>query len=94
MAADLTYEGCNFFRQRLVLATLSGKSVKIKNIRAFEDDPGLKGTAVFICEMQKSFSEHYKFIIFFLIIFNRNNALVNVKPQGGRGGGGGLPTGI
>jgi len=42
MAADLTYEGCNFFRQRLVLATLSGKSVKIKNIRAIEDDPGLK----------------------------------------------------
>ena len=51
MAADLTYEGCNFFRQRLVLATLSGKSVKIKNIRAIEDDPGLKGTAV----MQKLF---------------------------------------
>ena len=43
MAADLTYEGCNFFRLRLVLATLSGKSVKIKNIRANEDDPGLKG---------------------------------------------------
>ena len=43
MAADLTYEGCNFFRLRLVLGTLSGKSVKIKNIRANEDDPGLKG---------------------------------------------------
>ena len=46
MAADLSYEGCNFLRQRLVLATLSGKSVKIKNIRAFEDDPGLKGTSL------------------------------------------------
>ena len=46
MAADLTYEGCNFFRQRLVLATLSGKSVKIKNIRAVEDDPGLKGASI------------------------------------------------
>ena len=44
MAADLLYEGCNFLRQRLVLATLSGKSVKIKNIRALDDDPGLKGT--------------------------------------------------
>ena len=43
MAAGLTYEGCNFFRQRLVLATLSGKSVKIKNIRVYDDDPGLKG---------------------------------------------------
>lgn len=48
MAADLTYEGCNFFRQRLVLATLSGKSVKLKNIRAIEDDPGLKGDAFFV----------------------------------------------
>ena len=44
MAADLSFEGCNFLRQRLVLATLSGKSVKIKNIRTIEDDPGLKGT--------------------------------------------------
>ena len=46
MAADLTYEGCNFFRQRLVLATLSGKSVKTKNIRAVEDDPGLKVASI------------------------------------------------
>ncbi|XP_077982043.1 RNA 3'-terminal phosphate cyclase-like protein, partial [Glandiceps talaboti] len=38
----LTYEGCNFFRQRLVLATLSGKSVKIKKIRQKDDDPGLR----------------------------------------------------
>lgn len=48
MAADLTYEGCNFFRQRLVLATLSGKSVKIKNIRTIDDDPGLKGGDFFV----------------------------------------------
>ena len=46
MAADLTCEGCNFFRQRLVLATLSDKSVKMKNIRAVEDDPGLKGASI------------------------------------------------
>ena len=46
MAADLTYEGCNFYRQRLVLSTLSGKSVRIKNIRSFDDDPGLKGIVV------------------------------------------------
>lgn len=38
----LSYEGCNYFRQRIVLATLSGKSVKIKKIRARDDDPGLK----------------------------------------------------
>ena len=46
MAADLTCEGYNFFRQRLVLVTLSDKSVKMKNVRAVEDDPGLKGASV------------------------------------------------
>ncbi|KAK6179261.1 hypothetical protein SNE40_011664 [Patella caerulea] len=39
---SLNYEGCNFFRQRLILATLSGRTVKIKKIRSKEDDPGLK----------------------------------------------------
>ncbi|XP_029920785.1 RNA 3'-terminal phosphate cyclase-like protein isoform X2 [Myripristis murdjan] len=38
----LTYDGCNFFRQRLVLSTLSGKRVKIKNIRSRDDNPGLR----------------------------------------------------
>uniref|UniRef100_A0A7N8XG75 RNA 3'-terminal phosphate cyclase-like protein n=1 Tax=Mastacembelus armatus TaxID=205130 RepID=A0A7N8XG75_9TELE len=38
----LVYDGCNFFRQRLVLSTLSGKRVKIKNIRSRDDDPGLR----------------------------------------------------
>ncbi|XP_030640845.1 RNA 3'-terminal phosphate cyclase-like protein [Chanos chanos] len=40
--ASLTYEGCNFFRQRLVLSTLSGKRVKIRNIRPKDDNPGLR----------------------------------------------------
>lgn len=38
----LDYEGCNFFRQRLVLSTLSGKRVKIKGIRSRDDEPGLR----------------------------------------------------
>uniref|UniRef100_A0AAX7TD01 RNA 3'-terminal phosphate cyclase-like protein n=1 Tax=Astatotilapia calliptera TaxID=8154 RepID=A0AAX7TD01_ASTCA len=38
----LTYEGCNFLRQRLVLSALSGKRVKIKNIRSKDDEPGLR----------------------------------------------------
>ncbi|XP_048874675.1 RNA 3'-terminal phosphate cyclase-like protein isoform X2 [Brienomyrus brachyistius] len=38
----LTYEGCNFFRQRLILSTLTGKWVKIKNIRSSDDNPGLQ----------------------------------------------------
>ena len=39
----LTFEGSNYFRQRVVLATLSGKSVKIKKIRKKADDPGVTG---------------------------------------------------
>lgn len=38
----LIYKGSNFFRQRLVLSVLSGKSVKINEIRALDDEPGLK----------------------------------------------------
>ena len=44
--STLNFEGSNFFRQRLVLATLSGKSVKIKRIRSKEDAPGLKSEYV------------------------------------------------
>ena len=42
----LTYEGCNFFRQRLVLATLSSRPVRITRIREDADEPGLKGLCV------------------------------------------------
>lgn len=38
----LKYDGCNFLRQRLVLATLSGRSIQIANIRYKEDNPGLQ----------------------------------------------------
>ena len=39
----LIYEGSSYFRQRLILATLSGKSVKIRKIRAKDDNPGVRG---------------------------------------------------
>ncbi|XP_077201054.1 RNA 3'-terminal phosphate cyclase-like protein [Paroedura picta] len=39
---SLSYAGCNFLRQRLVLATLSGRAVKIRKIRAKDDNPGLR----------------------------------------------------
>uniref|UniRef100_A0ACB8ES52 rRNA-processing endoribonuclease n=1 Tax=Sphaerodactylus townsendi TaxID=933632 RepID=A0ACB8ES52_9SAUR len=38
----LSYVGCNFLRQRLVLSTLSGRPVKIRKIRAKDDNPGLR----------------------------------------------------
>lgn len=40
---SLSYAGCNFLRQRLVLSTLSGRPVKIRRIRARDDNPGLRG---------------------------------------------------
>ncbi|XP_063975733.1 RNA 3'-terminal phosphate cyclase-like protein [Diachasmimorpha longicaudata] len=38
----LTYEGCNYLKYRLLLSTLSGKPVRIEEIRTNHDDPGLK----------------------------------------------------
>ncbi|XP_035246546.1 RNA 3'-terminal phosphate cyclase-like protein [Anguilla anguilla] len=50
----LVYEGCNFFRQRLVLSLLSGKKVAIQNIRSKDDNPGLRDfEASFIRLMDK-----------------------------------------
>nr|XP_033781473.1 RNA 3'-terminal phosphate cyclase-like protein isoform X1 [Geotrypetes seraphini] len=50
----LSYEGCNFLRQRLVLATLSGRSVKIRRIRARDESPGIRDfEASFIRLMDK-----------------------------------------
>lgn len=38
----LVYKGSNFLRQRLLLSTLSGRSIKVEDIRSTHDDPGLK----------------------------------------------------
>lgn len=40
--APLKYTGCTNFRQRLVLATLSNRSIVITSIRARDHSPGLK----------------------------------------------------
>lgn len=39
----LIYEGSNYLRYRLLLSTLSGKPVKITDIRTKDNDPGLRG---------------------------------------------------
>ncbi|XP_008554925.1 RNA 3'-terminal phosphate cyclase-like protein [Microplitis demolitor] len=46
MRNGITYEGCNYLKQRLLLSTLSGKPVKIDNIRASSDDPGVRAHEV------------------------------------------------
>lgn len=43
MSKLLTFEGHNYLRQRLVLATLSGKYVRIDKIRSDDENPGIRG---------------------------------------------------
>lgn len=42
MEKVLEFEGCNYFRQRLVLSTLTSKPVRITKIREGTDQPGIK----------------------------------------------------
>jgi RNA 3'-terminal phosphate cyclase-like protein len=43
MAAKLTYEGCAHFRARIAASSLSGKKLKIENIRSSDfSAPGLQ----------------------------------------------------
>jgi len=39
----MIFEGCSNFRTRIILSLLSGKPVKIRNIRSQENEPGLQG---------------------------------------------------
>lgn len=38
----LKFQGCTHFRQRLVCSTLSGKKIRIENIRSEDEEPGLQ----------------------------------------------------
>jgi len=38
----LTFTGSNYLRQRLVLSTLSGKPLRVKEIRSQDEEPGLR----------------------------------------------------
>ncbi|KFM57814.1 RNA 3'-terminal phosphate cyclase-like protein, partial [Stegodyphus mimosarum] len=39
--ASINYNGSNFFRQRLILSTLCGRPIVIRNIRDTSDEPGI-----------------------------------------------------
>lgn len=43
---DLVFQGCAMFRQRVVCSILSGKTVRIDEIRSDEEQPGLTGRFV------------------------------------------------
>ncbi|VDM45238.1 unnamed protein product [Toxocara canis] len=40
---EVSFEGCNLMRQRLTYSVLSGRPVTIAQIRAMEDEPGIRG---------------------------------------------------
>ncbi|ORE06348.1 RNA 3'-terminal phosphate cyclase [Rhizopus microsporus var. microsporus] len=42
MSSILKFQGYNYLRQRLILATLSGKPVRIEKIRSDDENPGLR----------------------------------------------------
>src|SRR6218665_799580 len=42
----LKYDGCNFFRQRIILSIISGKSIKIRKIRLMQQSPGIQGKGI------------------------------------------------
>ena len=56
----LQFDGCAFFRQRLVLSTLSFQPIKIKNIRIQENEPGLRGISIVFYLESSLFYLHLK----------------------------------
>jgi RNA 3'-terminal phosphate cyclase len=41
--SNLRFEGSSFFRQRIVMATLTRKMIRIDRIRSNDENPGLRG---------------------------------------------------
>jgi RNA 3'-terminal phosphate cyclase len=44
----IEFSGPELFRQRLILACISGKPIRIVNIRSNEENPGLKGILLYL----------------------------------------------
>lgn len=60
----LVYKGSNFFKQRLVLATLSGKSLKITDIRSGDiDGPGVREFEINLVQLLDKITNGTKFEI-------------------------------
>ena len=79
----LEYEGCNFMRLRMVLSTLSGRTLRISNIRSRDTYPGLKefeanlirlfdkitnGSKIKVSETGTSFTYNPRLLILLLIL--------------------------
>lgn len=53
----LHYRGSNLLKQRLILATLSGKSVRITDIRSLDTEPGVRGYEVSLIRLLQKCSD-------------------------------------
>jgi RNA 3'-terminal phosphate cyclase len=45
-------EGSNFFRQYLVYSILSGRKISIRQIRPYDDSPGIKGSSNILSQLK------------------------------------------
>ena len=57
----IEYEGSNFLRARLVLATLSGRAIRIRKIRTKEENPGLNEAEASLIRLFDKISNGCKF---------------------------------
>ena len=56
----LTYRGSNFLKQRLILSTLSGKPIRIIDIRSLSQEPGLSGYEISLIRLLDKISNGTK----------------------------------
>ena len=57
----IEYEGSNILRARLVLATLSGRAIRIRKIRTREENPGLNEAEASLIRLFDKISNGSKF---------------------------------
>lgn len=62
LTTELSFLGCSSFRQRIVCSILSGKSIRIDEIRSEEETPGLTGMW---CESSKNIFFDFNLIVFY-----------------------------
>ena len=62
----LEFFGSNYFRQRLVLATLSGRAVRVKAIKEDQSEPGING---------KLLDSHYENVSIYVCTYIRRLGL-------------------
>jgi hypothetical protein len=71
----LKFRGCSSFRQRLLLSTLSGRSVRIDDIRADDASPGLRDFEASFLRLLEKLTNGC------VVEINETGKLVNRKPQ-------------